>query len=465
MTKASAIASSLTILLALAAGAPLAQAQVYTTSYPVTTSGYGYQNSSCIELTAPMTIGASDYLNGGQVSELQEFLVRDGLLPSQYVTGYYGSLTAGAVAQFQASRGISPVGVVGPITRSAIQQVSCGGTSIVSPANPISPINPGGPIIFNQPLELSSLSSNGIGSNIIITLQGSGFDANDNTVHFGTAQISDISSTDNGQELSFNVPSVVAGTYQVYVSTSRGQTNTLSYYYSGSTTSTNCNYYYNGVQYNSCTCVSQVGYNNSNTCNNGSVIINSASGSSGYSGSSVTIYGSGFTSSGNSVNFGGTVISNIYSNNGSSLTFDVPSINYNGGSETLPVYVINGNGVSSNTIQFSINSSGYTSNGPISISYLSPSEGSVNSVITIQGSGFSSIDNTVHFGVGGQTNVNSYNNGQTITFTVPSSLSPCALNGNSVCPLYQQLVTAGSYPVYVTNQYGQSSNTVNFEVY
>ena len=58
---------------------------------------------------------------GNDVRNLQIFLASNSLVyPQGLVTGYYGSLTANAVAQFQISQDISPVGVVGPITLARI---------------------------------------------------------------------------------------------------------------------------------------------------------------------------------------------------------------------------------------------------------------------------------------------------------------------------------------------------------
>lgn len=58
---------------------------------------------------------------GSEVSALQEFLVEQGVLNPQYVTGNFYSVTLAAVKEFQTKESISPVsGFVGPITRSTI---------------------------------------------------------------------------------------------------------------------------------------------------------------------------------------------------------------------------------------------------------------------------------------------------------------------------------------------------------
>jgi peptidoglycan hydrolase-like protein with peptidoglycan-binding domain len=70
-------------------------------------------------------------MSGADVSSLQTFLAMDPTIyPQGRVTGYFGPLTFSAVSNFQARNGISAVGRVGPITRSAInnQMLGIGGS-------------------------------------------------------------------------------------------------------------------------------------------------------------------------------------------------------------------------------------------------------------------------------------------------------------------------------------------------
>lgn len=61
---------------------------------------------------------------GTDVRNLQIFLASNSLVyPQGLVTGYYGSLTANAVTQFQISQDIPPVGIVGPLTRARINAI------------------------------------------------------------------------------------------------------------------------------------------------------------------------------------------------------------------------------------------------------------------------------------------------------------------------------------------------------
>ena len=92
---------------------------------------------------------------------------------------------------------------------------------------------------------------------------------------------------------------------------------------------------------------------------------------------------------------------------------------------------------------------------------LSPSSGRVGTQIALLGSGFTALDNTVHFGVGGTQHVVS-TSGSTIYFTIPYSVSPCDLISFG-CYAPSAQVAPGSYPIYVTNAMGATS-PINFLV-
>ncbi len=72
---------------------------------------------------------------GDDVRSLQEFLRDEGYL-SANATGYFGPMTAGAVAKWQASQGVSSVGSVGPVTRERIKRWCGGGNSGLLRATP-----------------------------------------------------------------------------------------------------------------------------------------------------------------------------------------------------------------------------------------------------------------------------------------------------------------------------------------
>lgn len=82
--------------------------------------------SSASMLTRQLQLGMS----GADVSALQVFLAQDRTIyPQGLVTGYFGTLTRSAVANFQARNGISSVGRVGPQTLAFINSILMGGSS------------------------------------------------------------------------------------------------------------------------------------------------------------------------------------------------------------------------------------------------------------------------------------------------------------------------------------------------
>jgi len=88
------------------------------------------------------------------------------------------------------------------------------------------------------------------------------------------------------------------------------------------------------------------------------------------------------------------------------------------------------------------------------ISAITPITGATGTTVAISGSGFTA-SNIIHFSAGGIGNVPSSNNGTLITFTVPSSIGAyCA--PNVACPMFMELLNAGTYPVSVENANGLS---------
>ncbi len=81
-------------------------------------------NNLCPDLSRTLSVGSS----GADVAGLQEFLTQQGLFHA-IITGYYGTLTAAAVSQWQEQNGVvsggdaasTGLGVVGPRTRGAME--------------------------------------------------------------------------------------------------------------------------------------------------------------------------------------------------------------------------------------------------------------------------------------------------------------------------------------------------------
>ena len=208
---------------------------VYTNPYP----GYNYlpvQSGSygCTIITSNLSYGS----RGSEVSTLQTFLVSqhypgDG---AWMITGYFGRATEQAVRNFQAGRGLLQTGVVDWQTREAIRQASCGGAGYAYTASAYPYYSQQYPHQYNYPygygytapLRLDSLSAYSASVGSSITLYGSGFDNTYNTVHFGNNAASGAGSA-NGTSLSIVVPNLPGGVYNVYVTNSRGTSNSLSF--------------------------------------------------------------------------------------------------------------------------------------------------------------------------------------------------------------------------------------------
>jgi len=91
-----------------------------------------YEDGTPVVLDAAERILASGFVftdrlafgsKGEEVVELQRTLRSLGYFTYTTNTGYYGSVTQSAVKAFQRARGISPIGIVGPETRAALNSL------------------------------------------------------------------------------------------------------------------------------------------------------------------------------------------------------------------------------------------------------------------------------------------------------------------------------------------------------
>lgn len=81
-------------------------------------------DGTCVTLKNTLTVGVTDTAKSNSVTQLQDFLRAQGHL-SSLSTGYFGRLTLKAVKDFQTSQNVEAIGIVGPLTRAAIQKISC----------------------------------------------------------------------------------------------------------------------------------------------------------------------------------------------------------------------------------------------------------------------------------------------------------------------------------------------------
>lgn len=361
-----------------------------------------WQSGACVSISRTLSTGSS----GSDVTQLQVFLVAQNFPGggAWMETGHFGAATAAAVRDFQEEKGLPQTGIVDYATRAAISSASCGNLLASPTPVPAIPWNQYGNQYANQygnqygsgypynytngyvSLNLTSLSQNTGNVGQQVTIYGTGFDSTSNTVNFGSIALTGIPS--NGSSISFIVPPyTTSGTVNITVTDSRGTSNSLVFtvynYGCG-----NNNNYFNSYNSYSGSCGCTTGYNTvypyTNNGNYGNCGVSSGSGNvyaptiiyvsplSGGTGTSVTIFGTGFTATGNTVHFGNGIITNLISTDGSTLSFTIPTqLNGFGTQNTgLGLYnlsVTNGDGYSTGVVPFTVTSLGNTTSGNVTI--------------------------------------------------------------------------------------------------
>lgn len=287
--------------------APLASAQTYYYSSPSLYDQASYAGA-CVTLSRDLSPGSQ----GSDVSSLQTFLVSRNYPGggNWMVTGYYGPATAAAVRNFQSAQNLPSTGYVDAQTRAAINRVSCGGSAY----------SYGNSYVYQQPY-------------------GTQYDN-----QYGYQYT-------NPFNYSYTYPySQPTYTYPQYGNCG-GYNGSFYGGYSGF-------YGYTGIgtYYDSCS-------NNYNQNQYATPSISLLSPNSGAVGSSVTVFGAGFSTTGNTVHFGNGVITGLGSPDGRSVSFTVPSQLTGYGSQVVGlgayyVSVTNAAGFTSNTVPFTVSSLG-----------------------------------------------------------------------------------------------------------
>lgn len=274
---------------------------------PVAAQAYGsyapsyVMSNSCIGLSRDLSIGS----RGTDVTALQQFLLERHYPGSGawMVTGYYGQATAAAVRNFQGAQGLSQTGSVDGSTRLAIDRVSCDSSSSYSypvASVPAPVYTPAVPATIAPPLTYAAYPQYWGGS-FYQNYQNPGYVYSCDS--YGT----------NG------CPCTYAG-------------------YSSSLYGTNC-----GA--------------------NAALAITYLNPAQGSTGTSVTVFGSGFSATNNTVRFGSGIITGLNSPDGRSVSFLVPSKLDGYGGQTVVrgtyyVSVSNASGATSGTLPFVVNSVG-----------------------------------------------------------------------------------------------------------
>ncbi len=194
------------------------QAQmVLALATPATTGG------NCYQFTTALSVGS----RGASVTALQNAL---GVSPA---TGYFGAITRAAVMSYQASHGLSQVGLVGPATRAALNAGCTSGGVVVTPPVQTGAVNamlatnnPGsGTLVAGQATaDLAHFTFNGNGTVTNVSLMRTGVSSNDTLVNVylydGGMRLTDAASVNTNGTISFNNPSglfMVSGTKTISV--------------------------------------------------------------------------------------------------------------------------------------------------------------------------------------------------------------------------------------------------------
>lgn len=353
-----------------------ASAQVY--SYP----SYSTSLGGCVVISGDLSYGS----RGSEVTKLQQFLVTQNYPGggSWMVTGYFGKATVQAVRNFQQSAGLPITGFVDAATRTAIQSRTClpgEGGGVAFGAQPqtilnypsftmpsytpptytppaIPPYTTNYPFTPNYPyspypysgVSITSLSTLNAQVGTSVTVYGSGFDVTGtNTIHIGN---STTVVAGGGNTLTFVVPSMPNGTYSVYVTNSRGTSNSLSLSVTQVQSVCNPTPWYQPSAW----------FPQQYQCGVYSTIsLNSISPNWAAIGATITVKGNGFSPTGNTVYMGSSIVATVAStNNGTELTFTIPPQLQGpyGLQQVVPgnyaVRVVNATGSQSNSLTLSI---------------------------------------------------------------------------------------------------------------
>lgn len=182
--------------------------------------------------------------------------------------------------------------------------------------------------------------------------------------------------------------------------------------------------------------------------------------------SRVTIRGSGFSTSSNTVYFGnGAVLKGLKSSDGKNLAFIVPStigqfiVNPN----VYLVSVANAYGTSS-ALSFTVTA---TIVAQPSLTNATPTKAYAGAKVTLNGTNFSLVKNIVTFYSNGliATSTVASSNGRSLSITIPTKIStPCSTTPGTVCNSFSQNVKEGDQLVVTVNSTGLNSNSITIPI-
>ena len=421
---------------------------------------------SCLQLTRTLSVGVS----GADVSSLQYFLIARSFLAADLATGYYGARTSQAVAAYQAARGIEATGTVGPITRARIMNESCGqGNGAVTVSDGVTVPTA---VIPTQAPTIKSISPKSAMIGDQVTITGNDFDPNNNTVLFGGVAISSIASPD-GKKLIFQVPDITQSC-ESYVPNGCDPEETLL---PGENNSGH---------------IFQIYVSNRLALSN-SVSMTVVSGIIRPSNSNAPSFSSLFTPHVLKLNetgywmmtikhkVGRTVsLRAVWGDDGQETQVNVGrfvstgenrltiSHKYTQAGRFTPKFIAiddeTESTVSRNANRVTVSSTVLSSTASPKVSNVLPSTAKVGDTITIIGSGFSSSNNTIYFGPGVITGIESYNSGTTLFLTIPAYINPCDSVVSGTCSVGSVPITPNQYRIVVKNSAGKQTDAATLTV-
>lgn len=444
--------------------------------------------SSCVSISGTLAVGS----RSSQVLSLQQFLVSQNYPGSGawMETGYYGQATAAAVRDFQRARGLPQTGIVDSMTLSALQ--NCGNTfysysgypgytGTAYPYGTTYPYNYSYPYNTNYGYNygygtptITSLSQNTGMPGQSVTIYGQGF-LPTNTVYFNGQAIA--ANSNGSTQITFTIPYLsYAYSYaqnqsvNLYVGNANGTSNSITFtlnpstcngYYCGTCGTYPYSYGYTGGNCGTCGFYNSYPYTNNCQGNTSSPTITFLSPQSGGVGTTVTIYGSGFTTGGNTVHFGSGIVTGLQSSDGQSISFVVPSQLTGYGSQpivlgTYNVSVTNSVNATTNAAAFTITSTNGSGSAPTITNVSGPTslttgqQGTWTMTINTQGNTYTSV--SAYWGDNG----NGYAN----------QAAPQTIYGTQIVTFTHAYVSVGTYTLNftVSNSSGQS-NTYTSTVY